>query len=54
LNDEVIVHTPVERTAELVRAIEVAGEHTRLLLFGDTPVRFPLGISVVDCYADAK
>ncbi len=24
------------------------------LLFGDTPVRFPLDVSTVDCYADAK
>jgi DNA polymerase I len=50
----VIVHAPVERAGEVVAAIEAAGERTRRLLFGDTPVRFPLGISVVDCYADAK
>jgi DNA polymerase-1 len=30
-----------------------AAEATRLL-FGSTPVRFPLGIATVDCYADAK
>jgi DNA polymerase-1 len=24
------------------------------LVFGDTPVKFPLDISTVDCYADAK
>lgn len=53
-HDEVIVHAPVDRAAEVVAAIEAAGERTRTLLFGDTPVRFPLGISVVDCYADAK
>src|SRR5262249_49781989 len=53
-HDEGIVHVPVARVAEVVAAIEAAGERTRRLLFGNTPVRFPLGISVVDCYADAK
>ena len=24
------------------------------LLFGDTPVRFPVGVAVVESYADAK
>jgi DNA polymerase family A len=53
-HDEVIVHAPVDRAPEVVAAIEAAGERAGRLLFGDTPVRFPLGISVVDCYADAK
>jgi DNA polymerase-1 len=53
-HDEVVVHTPVERAAEVAAAIEAAGERTRRLMFGDTPVRFPLGVSIVDCYADAK
>ena len=53
-HDEVIVHAPVEQAAEVAALIESAGERTRRLLFGDTPVRFPLGISIVDCYADAK
>ena len=53
-HDEVVVHTPVDRAPEVAAAVEAAGERTRRLLFGDTPVRFPLGVSVVDCYADAK
>jgi DNA polymerase-1 len=53
-HDEVIVHAPVDRAADVVRIVEEAGDRARRLLFGDTPVRFPLGISVVDCYADAK
>jgi DNA polymerase-1 len=32
------------------RAATRAGD----LLFGATEVRFPLDVSVVDCYADAK
>jgi DNA polymerase-1 len=53
-HDEVVVHTPVERAAQVAAAVESAGERTRRLLFGSTPVRFPLGVSIVDCYADAK
>jgi len=53
-HDEVIVHVPAERAPEVAAAIESAGDRTRRLLFGDTPVRFPLGVSIVDCYADAK
>ncbi|OLE26930.1 MAG: bifunctional 3'-5' exonuclease/DNA polymerase [Actinobacteria bacterium 13_1_20CM_3_71_11] len=53
-HDEVIVHAPVGQAAQVAALIESAGERTRRLLFGDTPVRFPLGISIVDCYADAK
>ena len=32
---------------------EAAAESGRLV-FGDTAVRFPLSVAVVDCYADAK
>jgi DNA polymerase I len=32
---------------------EAAAEGGRLV-FGDTAVRFPLSVAVVDCYADAK
>jgi DNA polymerase-1 len=53
-HDEVVVHCP-ERDAPMVAAaVETACEQARRLLFGDTPVRFPLDVSVVDCYADAK
>lgn len=53
-HDEVIVHTPRAR-ADMVRGeIEAAAEEARRLIFGDTPVRFPLDVAVVDCYADAK
>ena len=52
-HDEVVVHCPAaqaERVAGLVH--EATGQAGRLL-FGDTPVRFPLDVSVVECYADA-
>ncbi|NJC70345.1 bifunctional 3'-5' exonuclease/DNA polymerase [Planosporangium thailandense] len=53
-HDEVVVHCPRERADAVVGAVEAAADDARRLLFGATPVRFPLGVSVVECYADAK
>jgi hypothetical protein len=53
-HDEVIVHAPEERAEEVSAAIREAGEEAGLLLFGRTPVVFPLEIATVDSYADAK
>lgn len=53
-HDEVMVHTPVNLADQVVEAVAEAGEEARRLVFGDTPVRFPLSTAVVDCYADAK
>lgn len=53
-HDEVVVHCPAELAEQVVAAVAESGEEARRLLFGDTPVSFPLGASVVDCYADAK
>jgi DNA polymerase-1 len=53
-HDEVIVHCPRATASAVVDAFAQAGAQARLLLFGDTPVRFPLDARVVDCYADAK
>src|SRR5262249_36252452 len=50
----VVVHCPAELAGDVVAAVGAAGDEARRLLFGDTPVQFPLGASVVDCYADAK
>jgi DNA polymerase I len=52
-HDEVLVHTPSELADQVVDAIREAGEQAGRLLFHDSPVRFPLDISVVRCYADA-
>jgi DNA polymerase-1 len=38
----------------MVSAVAAAGDEARRLLFPGSPVQFPLGTSVVDCYADAK
>jgi DNA polymerase-1 len=53
-HDEVVVHCPAHEAEEVTGAIHRAGDDARRLLFGDTPVRFPLGVSTVECYADAK
>ena len=53
-HDEVVVHCPAELASDVVSAVAAAGEEARHLLFPDSPVQFPLGTSVVACYADAK
>jgi DNA polymerase-1 len=53
-HDEVVVHCPVAEAAAVTTAVHRAGDDARRMLFGDTPVRFPLGVSTVECYADAK
>ncbi|WP_433085084.1 bifunctional 3'-5' exonuclease/DNA polymerase [Dactylosporangium sp. CA-052675] len=53
-HDEVIVHCPREEAEAVSAAVHTAGEEARRLLFGDTEVRFPLDVSIVDCYFDAK
>src|SRR5262249_32379747 len=52
--DAVVGHCRAELAGDVVAAVGAAGEEARRLLFGDTPVQFPLGASVADCYADAK
>ena len=52
-HDEVVVHTPVAHASQVEAAVRAAGEQATRLLFGQTPVRFPLEVSTVRCYADA-
>ncbi|WP_374225598.1 bifunctional 3'-5' exonuclease/DNA polymerase [Micromonospora sp. C31] len=53
-HDEVVVHCPAEQAAAVAEAVTRSGRQASTLLFGDTPVRFPLDLSIVDCYADAS
>jgi DNA polymerase-1 len=39
---------------QVLAALGEAGEEAGRLVFGATPVRFPLTTAVVSCYADAK
>ncbi|MDV9178699.1 DNA polymerase, partial [Streptomyces sp. W16] len=53
-HDEVIVHCPKEESETVVAAIREAADLAGRLTFGETPVRFPFTVAVVECYADAK
>ncbi|MEV4094907.1 bifunctional 3'-5' exonuclease/DNA polymerase [Streptosporangium saharense] len=53
-HDEVMVHCPAELGQEVVAAVGRAAEEAAALLFGRTPVRFPMHAVAVRCYADAK
>jgi DNA polymerase family A len=53
-HDEVIVHCPEELAVEVVAAVGAAAAEAGRLVFGPTPVRFPVTTAVVTSYADAK
>ena len=46
LHDEVIVHTPVEFAERVAEAVAASAASAGRLLFGDTPVDFPLDVRV--------
>ncbi|MCU1572651.1 MAG: bifunctional 3-5 exonuclease/DNA polymerase [Micrococcaceae bacterium] len=54
LHDEVMVHTPESQVALVRQLIEESARAATALLFGEIPVEFPVSITVVDSYADAK
>jgi DNA polymerase-1 len=53
-HDEVVVHCPAHAVSMVVAALEETSADATRLLFGETPVRFPLEVAAVECYADAK
>jgi DNA polymerase-1 len=53
-HDEVLVHGPEQVAPAAEQALLDAAEEAGRLVFGDTPVRFPLQVATVRCYADAK
>ncbi|WP_309114981.1 bifunctional 3'-5' exonuclease/DNA polymerase [Saccharothrix sp.] len=53
-HDEVLVHTPTESAEAVCAEVAAAGAEASSLVFGDTPVRFPIHAVPVECYADAK
>lgn len=54
VHDEVVVHTPKQLADQAAQAVIESADEARRVVFGRTPVRFPLATAVVDCYADAK
>jgi DNA polymerase-1 len=53
-HDEVVVHCRLQDAEAVAGAVAGAAGEASRLVFGDTPVRFPLDSAVVSCYADAK
>jgi DNA polymerase-1 len=53
-HDEVVVHCPRADADRVAAAVRDAAADSGRLVFGDTAVRFPVAVSAVDCYADAK
>ena len=54
MHDEIVVHSPAAMTDAVVGAVQAAAVEAGRLLFGRTPVEFPLSVAVVDNYAQAK
>ncbi|MET0725906.1 MAG: bifunctional 3'-5' exonuclease/DNA polymerase [Leifsonia sp.] len=54
LHDEVVVHAPAAIAEATAAAVTAAAERAGRLLFGGFPVDFPLGVAIVDDYAEAK
>ncbi|BBH67188.1 DNA polymerase I [Actinoplanes sp. OR16] len=54
VHDEVVIHCPAGESADVVTAVEECAARAGRMLFGDSEVRFPLDVSVVGAYADAK
>jgi DNA polymerase-1 len=53
-HDEVLVHCPEAAAPSVAEAVTHAAEAAGRMVFGPTPVRFPVDVAVVACYADAK
>jgi len=53
-HDEVVVHAPEGAVPAVLEAVAESADEARRLLFGATPVPFPLDTHAVENYADAK
>lgn len=54
LHDEVVVHCPVDLVEDVRTILHDSSQAATDLLFGPIPLSFPVNVSVVQCYADAK
>jgi DNA polymerase-1 len=54
LHDEVMVHCPANMVAEVTQIVHESSRAATELIFGKIPLEFPVNVSVVQCYADAK
>lgn len=54
LHDEVMVHTPLALADQVTQILHESSQRATELIFGKIPLEFPVNVSVVQCYADAK
>ncbi|BCY06832.1 bifunctional 3'-5' exonuclease/DNA polymerase [Actinoplanes sp. L3-i22] len=54
VHDEVVVHCPADQAEQVADTVRECAATAGRMLFGATEVRFPLDVSVVGSYADAK
>ncbi|WP_439565808.1 bifunctional 3'-5' exonuclease/DNA polymerase [Microcella sp.] len=54
VHDELIVHSPRDRVAEVEEALRSAAADAGRIVFGETAVSFPVSIAAVHRYSDAK
>ena len=54
LHDEVMLHVPAGRVEEVSALVSDAAAAATRLLFGSIPLEFPVMVTAVDSYADAK
>ena len=54
VHDELIVHSPLDRVDEVREALTAAAADAGRIVFGDTPVSFPVTVAAVHRYSDAK
>lgn len=53
-HDEVLIHAPAAHGPAAAEIIKDCAAEAGRLVFGDTPVRFPMSVHSVECYGDAK
>jgi DNA polymerase family A len=53
-HDEVLVHCPAHLADEVIAAVTAAAASASRMVFGATPVTFPMTVAAVERYSDAK
>jgi DNA polymerase-1 len=54
LHDELVVHAPAARVVEVETALRESAAEAGRLVFGETPVSFPVTVAAVQRYSEAK
>lgn len=54
LHDELVVHAPAELADRVEQELQRTAAEAGRLMFGATSVEFPLTVTVVDSYGEAK